>query len=135
MQIVPIRCFKRRCLRLKIVDFENTPITELVHPVTGEEVGDLRIVAYDAVGLPVGEHVYVKGASFLELCRVDLGRVYLELRPRIRSVSRFPAATHVSEARQPFCRKRCRRSAQEPVGWFSAEIQRNNVSNLMAGAV
>jgi hypothetical protein len=57
MQVVPIRCFKRRCLRLKIVDFENTPITDLVHPETGEEVGDLRIVAYDADGLPLGEHI------------------------------------------------------------------------------
>ena len=73
MQIVPIRCFKRRCLRLKIVDFENTPITDLVHPETGEEVGDLRVVAYDAVGLPVGEHVYAKGSSSLDLCRVDRG--------------------------------------------------------------
>ena len=81
MQIVPIRCFKRGCLRLKIVDFENTPITELVHPDTGEEVGDLRIVAYDAVGLPVGEHVYAKGSSFLDLCRVDRGWVHLEFKP------------------------------------------------------
>ena len=81
MQIVPIRCFKRRCLRLKIVDFENTPITELVHPETGEEVGDLRIVAYDADGLPLGEHVYAKGAASLELCRVDRGWTYLEFKP------------------------------------------------------
>lgn len=63
MQIVPIRCFKRRCLRLKIVDFENTPITNLVHPETGEEVGDLRIVAYDAVGLPLGEYTRLSGLA------------------------------------------------------------------------
>ena len=81
MQIVPIRCFKRRCLRLKIVDFENTPITDLVHPETGEEVGDLRIVAYDADGLPLGEHVYAKGASTLDLCRMDRGWAYLEFKP------------------------------------------------------
>ncbi|GAB6111454.1 lipase family protein [Desulfomicrobium salsuginis] len=81
MQIVPIRCFQRRCLRLKIVDFENTPITDLVHPETGEEVGDLRIVAYDADGLPLGEYVYAKGASTLDLCRMDRGWAYLEFKP------------------------------------------------------
>lgn len=81
MQIVPIRCFKRRCLRLKIVDFENTPITDLVHPETGEEVGDLRIVVYDADGLPLGEHVYAKGASSINLCRMDRGWAYLEFKP------------------------------------------------------
>ena len=84
MQIVPIRCFKRRCLRLKIVDFENTPITELVHPETGEEVGDLRIVAYDAAGLPLDEYVYAKGSPSLDLCRIDRGWVYLEFKPLLR---------------------------------------------------
>ncbi|SFJ49304.1 Lipase (class 3), partial [Desulfomicrobium apsheronum] len=80
----PIRCFKRRCLRLKIVDFENTPITDLVHPETGEEVGDLRIMAYDAAGLPLGEYIYAKGSPVLDLCRMDRGWAYLEFEPHPR---------------------------------------------------
>ena len=81
MQIVPIRCFERRCLRLKIVDFENMPITDLVHPETGEEVGDLQIVSYDAAGEPLGEHVYAKGFPAIDLCRMDRGWAYLEFKP------------------------------------------------------
>jgi len=133
MQIVPIRCFKRRCLRLKIVDFENTPFPELVHPETGEEVGDLRIVAYDDVGLPLGEYTYAKGASSLELCLMDRGWVYLEFKPLIRSTSRLLAVNYISESRRPSCR-RCHQNAQGPLGGFQAVIRRNNMMNLMAGA-
>lgn len=85
MQIAPIRCFERRCLRLRIVDFENTPITDLVHPETGEEVGDLQIVAYDAAGEPLGEHVYAKGSQAIDLCRMDRGWAYLEFKPLPRA--------------------------------------------------
>ena len=134
MQIAPIRCFERRCLRLKIVDFENTPITDLVHPETGEEVGGLQIVAYDAAGEPLGEHVYSKGSQTIGLCRMDRGWAYLEFRPHIRSTSRLLAANNVSEARRPSCRKGCHQNAQGPFGWFLAEIRRNNVSSLLAGA-
>jgi hypothetical protein len=133
MQIVPIRCFKRRCLRLKIVDFENTPITDLVHPETGEEVGDLRIVAYDADGLPLGEHVYAKGSSSLDLCRVDRGRACLVFASYIRSGSCIFAANRASEIRAS-CLNGSPKDAQGAVGGFLAEIQRNNVLNLMAGA-
>ncbi|GAB6111448.1 hypothetical protein JCM14713_12060 [Desulfomicrobium salsuginis] len=125
MQIVPIRCFKRRCLRLKIVDFENTPITELVHPETGEEVGDLRVVAYDADGLPLGEHVYAKGASTLDLCRMDRGWAYLEFKPLIHSGSRILAANKVSETRQASYQKgvtRTRRGLLEGFWWKSGAI-------------
>jgi hypothetical protein len=88
MQIAPIRCFERRCLRLKIVDFENTPITDLVHPETGEEVGGLQIVAYDAAGEPLGEHVYAQGSQTIALCRMDRGWGYLEFRPFPRDAPR-----------------------------------------------
>jgi hypothetical protein len=38
-------------------------------------------VAYDADGLPLGEHVYAKGSSSLDLCRVGRGWVHLEFKP------------------------------------------------------
>ena len=85
MLISPIQCFAKRCLRLKIVDFENTPITELVHPDSGEEVGSLLIKAYDAEGMILGEHVYAKGKPILDLCHVGRGWMFLEFNPLPRT--------------------------------------------------
>ncbi|HCU67744.1 MAG TPA: hypothetical protein DGF30_00555 [Desulfomicrobium sp.] len=85
MQLSPIQCFQKRCLRLKIVDFENTPITDLVHPDSGEEVGNLLIKAYDAGGMLLGEHVYAKGKPILNLCHVGRGWMYLEFNPLPRT--------------------------------------------------
>ncbi|HCU67742.1 MAG TPA: hypothetical protein DGF30_00545 [Desulfomicrobium sp.] len=85
MPVSPIQCFQKRCLRLKIVDFENTPITDLVHPDSGEEVGNLLIKAYDAGGMLLGEHVYAKGKPILDLCHVGRGWMYLEFNPSPRT--------------------------------------------------
>ena len=85
MRLSPIQCFQKRCLRLKIVDFENTPITDLVHPDSGEEVGNLLIKAYDAGGMLLSEHVYAKGKPILDLCRVGRGWMYLEFNPLPRT--------------------------------------------------
>jgi hypothetical protein len=81
MPLSPIQCFENRCLKLKIVDFENMPITELVHPETGEEVGDLLIRAYDVAGKLLGEHLYAKGKPELDMHHVAGGWIYLEFLP------------------------------------------------------
>jgi hypothetical protein len=81
MPVYEIKCFKKRCMKLKIVDFENTPITRLKHPETEKEVGDLKIKAYDADGTLLGEYVYAKDKPELELCFIRRGWVYLEFDP------------------------------------------------------
>jgi hypothetical protein len=81
MAVYEIKCFEKRCLKLRIADFTNTPITHLVHPETGETVGDLRVKAYDADGKLLGEYLYEKMNPNLDLCFIKRGWIYLEFDP------------------------------------------------------
>lgn len=71
---------------------------------------------------------------FLVLRRMGRGWACMEFTPLIHSGSCILAANNVPATRRASCRKGIHENAQRPVGGFLAEIPRNNVSKLRAGA-
>jgi hypothetical protein len=82
-------------------------------------------VAYDADGLPLGEHVYAKGASILDLCRVGRGWACLEFASFIRSDSCIMPPTKFPRHVEPFATggvTRARRGLLAGFWWKSGAI-------------
>ena len=75
------QCQPQKCFVLKIVDFTNTPIPELTHQETGEEVGAIQIKAYNYDDKLIGTYSYTKGQPELVICDVPAGWLRLEFLP------------------------------------------------------